>query len=247
MSKLLAYTIGGQKIGVDIKSWDTAMLSGNTAFIAIADTGSTPANYTNISSVNTWDNFGSLAGLTEVQKKNEIIKLIPGTPTAAQYNVLANYMNVGINSMSKIGDTAVLGGALTGTTVLTGVTNGNQYQRFQNMATVGTSSTATNAPYLTGRTGNLPAGTYKFSATWMWSRSATNNYGQNSFTIDGVVQGTRSNMYMRSVNTIDIYAEYREYYITFATAGTHTFSFNVWNNAGTTTISDVVFEILRIT
>lgn len=29
--KLLAYTIGGQKIGVDIKGWNTSTLSGNNA------------------------------------------------------------------------------------------------------------------------------------------------------------------------------------------------------------------------
>jgi hypothetical protein len=247
MSKLLAYTIGGQKIGIDIQTWNDQMLSGHTAFTTMADNGTPPANYVDISSVAYWSQFGNPAGFSDAQVKAEIVKLIPGSPTAAQYLILQNYMNVGINSMSKVGDTAVLGGVLTGTTVLTGITNGNQYQRFQNMASVGTSSTTVNAPYLTGRTANLPAGTYKFSATWMWSRSATTNYGQNSFTIDGVVQGTRSNMYMRSVNTIDIYAEYREYYITFATPSTHTFTFNVWNNAGTTTISDVVFEILRIT
>jgi hypothetical protein len=121
--KLLAYTIGGQKIGVDILSWDTTMLGGNAPFIAIADTGSTPANYTNVSSVTMWDTYGSLAGLTEVQKKAEIIKLIPNTPTADQYLVLEKYMNVGIDSMTKIGTTTILGSTLTSSTALTGVTD----------------------------------------------------------------------------------------------------------------------------
>ncbi len=121
--KLLAYTIGGQVIGVDILSWDEVTLSGNTAFMAIADTGSTPVNYTNISSVNTWDNYGSPAGLSAIEIKNEIIKLIPNTPTQAQYDVLAKYMDVGINSMTKIGTTAMLGSTLTISTALTGVTD----------------------------------------------------------------------------------------------------------------------------
>jgi len=123
MSKLLVYTIGGQKIGIDILTWNEAMLSGNTAFITIADTGSTPTNYVNISSVDNWDKFGSSASLSEVQVKNEIIKLIPNTPTQAQYLILEKYMNIGINAMTKIGTTAMLGSTLTSTTALTGVTD----------------------------------------------------------------------------------------------------------------------------
>ena len=146
--KLLAYTIGGQKIGVDILSWDTAMLSGNTAFIAIADTGSTPANYTNVSSVTMWDTYGSPAGLTELQIKNEIIKLIPTTPTANQYTILAKYANVGINSMTKIGTTAILGSTLTSTTALTGITD-------TKMATTGSTTANLKVNSISGATGTF--------------------------------------------------------------------------------------------
>lgn len=91
MSKLLAYTIGGQKIGIDIQIWDDGMLSGNTAFIAIADTGSTPTNYTDISSLENWDNFGGGTTLTYDQIKVEIGKLIPENPTPEQIQILLDW------------------------------------------------------------------------------------------------------------------------------------------------------------
>jgi len=249
MSKLLAYTIGGQKIGVDILSWDTTMLGGNPPFKVIADTGSTPANYTNVSSVTMWDTYGSLVGFTEVQKKTEILKLIPSTPTQAQYNVLANYMNVGINTMTKIGSNTIIGSAITGTTVLTGVTDNNIYgTHFHKFTSTGTiaNSAIVSTPAMTGRTTSLPIGTYKFMVTFVWSRSSANNYGNQTFSIDGTLVGTRATMNIRTPQTIDIYTDMRVYYATFATAATHTFSFDVWNNAGTTTLSDIAVEIIRV-
>jgi hypothetical protein len=123
MSKLLAYTIGGQIIGIDIQTWTQDMLSGNTAFMTIPDTGSTPNNYTDISSVNYWDNFGWNTLLTPAQIKEEIIKLIPDVPTPEQYLILEKYATVGINSMTKIGATAILGSVSVNDTSLTGVTD----------------------------------------------------------------------------------------------------------------------------
>jgi len=89
--KLLAYTIGGQKIGIDIQTWNDVILSGNTAFLAIADTGSTPSNYTDISSIINWDNFGFSAGLTDAQLKQEITKLVTPTPTPEELIVLQKW------------------------------------------------------------------------------------------------------------------------------------------------------------
>jgi len=91
MSKLLAYTIDGQKIGIDIQTWDNQMLSGNTAFITIADTGNTPTNYTDISSIIYWGQFGNAAGLTDTQVKEEITKLITLTPTPEEVIVLQEW------------------------------------------------------------------------------------------------------------------------------------------------------------
>ena len=70
--RLLTYTIGGQKIGIDIKTWDDSMLSGNTAFIAFPDTGGLPANYVDISSVDYWDQFGVTKEWLEWVKVNPI-------------------------------------------------------------------------------------------------------------------------------------------------------------------------------
>ena len=121
--KLLAFTIGGQKIGVDIKSWNTDTLSGNTAFQAIADTGSTPTNYTNISSFDNWGNLGGGTTLTPDQIKAEMLKLIPSVPTTAQYLTLESYATAGLNSVSKVGSSIVFGGVQSSTTSLTGTTS----------------------------------------------------------------------------------------------------------------------------
>ncbi|GAG33123.1 unnamed protein product, partial [marine sediment metagenome] len=102
--KLLAYTIGGQKIGIDIQTWDESMLSGNSAFMAIADTGSTPTDYVDVSTTVYWDQFGGLTTLTAVEIKQEIIKLIPDTPTPEEYLILENYATDGLNSMTNIDD-----------------------------------------------------------------------------------------------------------------------------------------------
>jgi hypothetical protein len=120
--KLLAYVINGQKMGVDIKSWNNNMLSGNTAFLAINDGDSIPADYVDISSVVNWDSFaGSILSAKEI--KTEILKLIPGVPTPEQSLILENYASVGLGDMTKIDNILVFGSVLTGTTVLTGVTD----------------------------------------------------------------------------------------------------------------------------
>jgi len=89
--KLLAYTIAGQIIGIDITSWTNTLLSGNTAFMAIADTGSTPTNYVDITSFDNWDKFGGKTTLTQAQIKTELIKLIPTIPTPEQIITLQNW------------------------------------------------------------------------------------------------------------------------------------------------------------
>jgi len=119
--KLLAYTIGGQKIGIDIQTWTEDMLGGNPAFLAIPNTGSTPTDYVEISSTVYWDLFGGLTTLTPAEIKDEILKLIPDQPTAQEFEILEGYVNVGINSMTNIDDklsfaSAALPGALTGVT-----------------------------------------------------------------------------------------------------------------------------------
>ena len=89
--KLLVYTIAGQKIGIDIQTWTDATLSGNTAFMAIADTGSTPTNYVDISSIVYWDRFGSLTTLTDAEIRKEITKLITPDPTPEEIAILEDW------------------------------------------------------------------------------------------------------------------------------------------------------------
>ena len=75
--KLLVYTIGGQKMGIDITVWNDIDLGGNDAFLAIEDNGSIPTDYVDISSILNWDNYGGEAGLNEGQIRQEIKKLQP--------------------------------------------------------------------------------------------------------------------------------------------------------------------------
>jgi hypothetical protein len=121
--KLLAYTINGQTIGIDIGVWGDAMLSGNTAFMAIADTGSTPTDYVDISSTANWGDFGGMTTLSDAEIKAEIVKLIPDVPTADEYLLLEDYANVGLNAMTNIDEGVTIGSVLSGKTYLTGVTD----------------------------------------------------------------------------------------------------------------------------
>jgi len=103
--KLLVYTIGGQKIGIDIQTWNDSMLSGNTAFLAIADSGSTPSNYVDISSIYYWDNFGTQTTLTVPEIKDEITKLITLPLTPEEIVILEEWgILLDVNTIS--GDTA---------------------------------------------------------------------------------------------------------------------------------------------
>ena len=111
--KLLAYTVNGQTIGVDIQVWENTILSGNTAFIAIPDTGATPTDYVDISSVENWDTFGGSTTLSTGEIKAEIIKLIPNVPTSEQFAILENYSDVGLNSMTNVNNNLTLSTQLT--------------------------------------------------------------------------------------------------------------------------------------
>lgn len=57
--RLLAYQINGQTCGVDINTWYNADLNGNSPFKIICPTDNIPSGYTDISSIEHWDEFGS--------------------------------------------------------------------------------------------------------------------------------------------------------------------------------------------
>ena len=145
--KLLVYTIGGQKIGIDIQTWNDAMLSGNTAFMAIADTGSTPTDYVDISSTVYWDQFGSITTLSAAEIKDEIVKLIPDMPTTQEYEILEGYMNVGINSMTNIDSNYTLS-TLATNGYLSGVTDNK-------LSTSGDTASTLRVWEVTGNTGKF--------------------------------------------------------------------------------------------
>jgi hypothetical protein len=154
--KLLAVNINGQVLGVNILSWSTPTVSGCTPFLAIADNGVIPANYCNISSVTNWDKLGGNTTLSQGEVKAEIVKLIPNTPTEPQYRILETYTSVGLNSMTKVGNTLVFGGTLSGTTFLTGVTDSGvtkaTFATYTGTTAPSTYKTISSVNYYTGTT-----------------------------------------------------------------------------------------------
>jgi len=161
--KLLAYQISGQTIGIDITTWSETMLSGNTAFLAIADTGSTPTDYVDISSTANWDNFGGSTTLTDAEIKSEIAKLIPDVPTTEEYLILENYATVGLNAMTNINEGVTLGSILGNGAYLTGVTD-------TKLATSGDTASTLRVWEVTGDTGKFETTLRingKFYAEWI--------------------------------------------------------------------------------
>jgi len=146
--KLLAYTISGQTIGIDILIWNDTLLSGNTAFMAIADTGSTPTDYVDISSTVYWGDFGGQTTLSDAEIKAEIVKLIPDVPTAEEYLLLEDYATVGLNDMTNIDGGVTLGSVLGNGTYLTGVTD-------TKLATSGDTASTLKVWEITGNTGKF--------------------------------------------------------------------------------------------
>jgi hypothetical protein len=83
--KLLGYNISGdtnQTLGQDVFMWENTVLDGNNAFIVIEDNGTIPNNYTDITSIISWENYGKFAGLSSRDIKREIKKLRPEDTSA---------------------------------------------------------------------------------------------------------------------------------------------------------------------
>jgi len=55
--KLIAYSIDGSILGIDIESWDDTSIDFNAPFQVIQDASTTPDNYSNISSISNWNKF----------------------------------------------------------------------------------------------------------------------------------------------------------------------------------------------
>lgn len=109
--KLLAYTLNGQKFGVDKLSWNSVEFSGVT-FTACTDTVIIPNNYSDISSILNWSKFGQECGLNYVQIRNEIKKITPSNMsvlTIDEINSLKSYNLYGYYKIyDRVGDGNVI-------------------------------------------------------------------------------------------------------------------------------------------
>lgn len=98
--KLLGYNISGdtnQTIGQDVISWSEEQLNGNVPFLVIEDNDLIPSDYTNISSIESWGNYGEFV-LTQGEINKEIKKLLPSdlldlTPLEKEFIIELGVMN----------------------------------------------------------------------------------------------------------------------------------------------------------
>ena len=245
--ELLVYTIGGQKIGIDIGVWDDAMLSGNTAFMVIADGGTIPTDYVDISSTVYWDKFGGMTTLNAAEIKDEITKLLSGTPTPEEAQILAYYSIDGIDNITKVGDTPILGTVATGSTVLTGVTDAAVYGSQHHLAVdITETETSSNTPVVkvSLTTSDLPQGKYKIEAAWIGRHSSTNSDMLFDTTLNDTPIGTVSTLKLEVKDNTSTYSVDRVYYLDLS--GVNTIALRYWNETNTTYISDATIELFRI-
>jgi hypothetical protein len=72
---LLAYTINGQTVGVDLPSWNSEDLNGNEPFMSIISGDTIPTGYMDISSIIHWNQFGNIVSTDYLSIKSQIKEL----------------------------------------------------------------------------------------------------------------------------------------------------------------------------
>jgi len=73
---LLSYTINGQRVGIDLPSWDNSVLNGNPPFKLILSGATNPNGYVDVSSIINWNTYGNLVANDYLVCKNAIKELI---------------------------------------------------------------------------------------------------------------------------------------------------------------------------
>ena len=129
------------------------------------------------------------------------------------------------------------------------VTAGNYYgQNYQLASDLTTTSTTAITPQakVTMTTTDLPEGTYKITAHWMWSYSSVRDSARFNITIGGVDQGVRTMIEVEPKDTTNIKPLTRIFYK--ALSGVNTIVLNYWSKVETdsTTISDATIELIRV-
>ena len=122
---------------------------------------------------------------------------------------------------------------------------GTYYQLSEDLTTTSSNSTSPQTK-VTLVTPNLPLGTYKITAHWLWSRNTASNSARFDITLNGTSQGTRSTMEMEAGDTTDIRPETRIFYRTIS--GINTILLRYWGEStgNSTSISDASLEIIRV-
>lgn len=122
---------------------------------------------------------------------------------------------------------------------------GTYYQLSQDL-TSSTSNSTSPQTKITLVTSDLPLGTYKITAHWLWSRNTASNSARFDITLNGTPQGTRSTIEIEAGDTTDIRPETRIFYRTIS--GVNTILLRYWGEStgNSTTISDATIEIIRV-
>ncbi len=102
--KLLGYILNGQTIGVNKTSWNTDELNGNNPFTVIDDNDVIPNNYSDISSIVTWGDYGLIDGMKFSQVREEIRKLKPNDISVLSEDELRVINEYGLNKYYLIYD-----------------------------------------------------------------------------------------------------------------------------------------------
>ena len=122
---------------------------------------------------------------------------------------------------------------------------GNEYQLAQDLSLSSTTSTSPQAK-VTMTTSDLPSGTYKIVAHWMWNRNSTANSARFDITLNGATQGTTGTMEMEAGDVTDWRPETRIFY--WLLSGTNTITFRYWGESvgNSTSVSDATIELIRV-
>jgi hypothetical protein len=122
---------------------------------------------------------------------------------------------------------------------------GTEYQLASDLTSTSTNST-TPVAKVTMTTTSLPAGTYKITVHWLWSRDSAANSARFNVTIGGTAQGTRTTIDLEAKDIQDRAPETRIFYA--ALSGVNTIVFNHWGEsvANSTTTSDATIELIRV-
>ena len=134
-----------------------------------------------------------------------------------------------------------------GSTARITVAGGVYGQEFQLASSTAVSTTTATTPQtkVTMTTTNLPSGTYRITASWMWQHTGSiTNSSYFDLTLNGTPQGVTTSTLLEPGDLTDWGTLVRNYYVTLS--GVNTIALRYWSEGNTTGISDAHIELIRV-